>query len=1104
MAGMVVSGRGAGHQNVSWLSQRGRRFCGVFCGLALLVLTFRPVVGQTHSGALQGQPVESLLTQLLATPADQLAAEVDRRGDPVRGGLVYFTSTAACTNCHEPGPAGQRLGPDLTRPRRPLATQEVIEAILHPSQQIADGFGQEQLLLEDGTTLTGLVIAEDDEKITFRPAGDLGRSVSVARQAIEVRQPVKQSLMPDGLAAVLGEQRDFLDLVSYVTDVSRGGPPRAAALRPAEELLVVPDDTADLDHAGIIRKLGRRDFEAGERIYHSYCFNCHGPDGETPSLPTARAFRSQPLKFGNDPYRMFLTLSRGNGLMAAMTHLTPKQRYQTVHYIREAFLQQRDDFSEVEESYLDGLPRGTRDGTELKHVDRDFGPAVASQLGRKYESVLSIDLGGLTVSYDLHSLDQAGIWQGGFLDLSETQHQRPRGEGTAEPDGEPVAGLDGWAWGHDGSLDYSRDELLPRGPLPDRWLTYHGHHLHGTSVLLSYAIDGRQVLEAPTAIPTLPGRGLRQRLRIGPGGQLLLAVAGPGSGKNIQLADGGLARLAAGRYVAAQCTGGPVGTRLTADEQGRLTITIPAAGEPTEIEVVRWVGQADAAPDIDQAAADLRRETDGRSPPGLLSLTAGGPDRWPEKVTTVGTLGLEQGGYRLDTLTLPDQTPWNTWFRTAAIDFFNDGRLVVTTYGGDVWIVSGVDEQLLNLRWKRFAAGLYEPLGVRVVDGLVVVTCKDRLVRLHDQDGNGEADFYENLSADNDVSVNFHAFNFDLQCGLDGTLYYAKSGHGSDADLPGAIIAVAPDGSRQVYATGFRTPNGLGMLPDGRLTASDNQGQWTPASKISLIRPDGYYGWVADYSVPGMWAPGGGMIELSKVVPRELYERPFLWLPQELDNSSGGQVFAHDSRFGPLAGRLLHTSFGKGWMFAVMRQEIAGVSQAAAVRLPFDFRTGIMRARVNPADGQVYAAGLQGWNGGGRAGLADGGIQRLWYRGGPVRMVTDCRVEPTGLRLDFNFPLDPKSARDLRSYDLVQWNYRRTGGYGSKQYVPSTGLPGTESLAVLAAELTADQRSLFLQLKSLQPVDQLRLRLNVTAADSTTFTEEIHWTINIIPEQTIE
>ena len=129
----------------------------------------------------------------------------------------------------------------------------------------------------------------------------------------------------------------------------------------------------------------------------------------------------------------------------------------------------------------------------------------------------------------------------------------------------------------------------------------------------------------------------------------------------------------------------------------------------------------------------------------------------------------------------------------------------------------------------------------------------------------GEADFYESFSADTDVSVNFHAFNFDLQTDNEGNFYYAKSGHGGDSEIPGAVIKVSKDGKqREVYCTGFRTPNGMGMLPDGRPLASDNQGQWMPASKINLLTPDGFYGWVQTYSIPGMWEPGGGRDRLGQ------------------------------------------------------------------------------------------------------------------------------------------------------------------------------------------------------------------------------------------------
>ena len=117
-------------------------------------------------------------------------------------------------------------------------------------------------------------------------------------------------------------------------------------------------------------KLNRRDFTAGEAIYHGYCYSCHGSDGNTPSLPTARAFGTQKLKFGEDPYRMFLTLSKGNGMMAPMTQLTPKERYQVVHYIREQFVKPgKLDEVKVDLAYLDGLPKGTDSGDRVLSVD---------------------------------------------------------------------------------------------------------------------------------------------------------------------------------------------------------------------------------------------------------------------------------------------------------------------------------------------------------------------------------------------------------------------------------------------------------------------------------------------------------------------------------------------------------------------------------------------------------------------------------------------------------------------------------------------------------------------------------------------------------------
>ncbi|NNJ24130.1 DUF6797 domain-containing protein [Alienimonas chondri] len=1012
----------------------------------------------------------SLQQQLENADPALVAREARLRGDAHRGALVYYTSAAACVNCHESDEGRSPLGPDLTKLGEDATDVHLVESLLRPSKAIREGYHTVQILTADGQLRAGMFVRENDDAIVLREAEFLENEVSIPKRNILERGEADTSMMPAGLVSTLKSQREFLDLLSYLFAVRDGGPARAEELKPPAEALVVKDDTANLDHAGILRAVEKSNHQRGETIYQSACIECHGPDGNTPSLATARAFGTQKLKYGSDPYGMFQTLSHGNGLMRATTALSPRERYEVIGYIRDRFMKgSNPDYRPLTDDYLKTLPIGTENGEIDLPPDRDYGPALASQLGREVNSALTIQLDGLTISYDLHSMDQADAWSGGFLNLDGTQHKRGRGEGYPQPQGEEVEALNLWNWGHGGTLDYSTDDLLPRGPMPRRWMDYHGHYLSGDRVVLSYAIDGREILEVPSAIE---GRtAVRHTLKIGAGGPLILAAGDAGSGA-----------------VRPRLFGDQDGVVVAMDEKQRWVVRIPADDQPRLIDVVRLTKPADSdaitsLPPIDPAA-----------------MTAGGPAQWAETFETVGYRGFETGAYAVDTITLPESTPWNTWFRTSALDFFPDGRMVVTTVGGDVWIVSGVDDQLLNLTWKRFAGGLYEPFGVKVVDGLIYVTCRDRLTRLHDLNEDGEADFYESFSADDDVSTFYHAFNFDLQTDPEGNFYYAKSGQYTDYKFPGSVVKIGPEGGEQeVVCTGFRTPNGMGAFPDGRLTVSDNQGSWMPASKISLIEPGGFYGYVQTHA-SGRWAPDGGAIDHKTVVPPDGFDQPIIWMPQEVDNSSGGQVYVDDARFGPLSGHLLHTSFGKGWLYSLMTQEIDGVMQAALVKLPHDFVTGVMRARVNPADGQVYTTGVNGWNAGGRAGLADGGIERLRYTGKPARMITDCRVGPGTLHITFSFPLAPDAAADVAAYTAEQWNYKWTAGYGSNFYHPDTGEVGKQTVTIAGATLSEDGRSVTLKVPDLQPVEQLHLTLNVADRDGEAFSEEVYWTIHALPE----
>ncbi|QDV07214.1 hypothetical protein Poly30_27330 [Planctomycetes bacterium Poly30] len=867
---------------------------------------------------------------------------------------------------------------------------------------------------------------------------------------------------------------------------------------------------ADLDHAGLIAGWDDASFERGRETYMSACVSCHGADGTRPTNPQARPFATGVLERGSDPVSLYRTIMEGFRTMPSNRWLAPEQTYDLVHFLRESFLREQNpsQYFDVSPEYLAALPKGRKHGGRLgdadDQVERDFGPVLASQLGDEVGASLTVRLGPrVSMAYDLQLMESPAAWTGGFLDLSETQHYQQRGEGRARPEGEPLFGLQGYGWGHGGTLDWDRSVRPPRGPLPRALLDYHGHYLHGSDVVLSYAIDGREVLERPGLEASAGLPVITHRIRVEAGEQpLVLALCHDPLGlrqpesvfSEAGSEDGYLpwnliARGSpSGENLAPFAAAAVLGEgHLTLDDERRVILRVPPSDTAQEFYVLRLASESGEDLEGFELMLDSLRERP--LPESPAAQVAGGPARWAEELVTRGELGAQRP-YALDTLALPESNPWNAWIRTSALDFFEDGRAAVSTYGGDVWIVSGIDDELGELRWRRFAAGLFEPMGLRVLDGLVYVTCRDRITRLHDLDGDGEADFYESFFADPDVSPNFHAFNFDLQTDAEGALYYAKSGQYTDFALPGGVLKVARDGrSYEVYCTGLRTPNGMGMSPEGRPLVSDNQGNWIPASKISLARPGGFYGvfTAIDTNQPGRKT-------------RDDFDPPVIWMPQALDSSSGGQVWVDDERFGPLAGRYLHTSFGKGWMYGLVIDEL---EQGAVWRLPFQFDAGLQRLRVNPKDGQVYAVGLSGWQG--PAEGADGCLQRVRYTGGERPILIGARVRHKGVELEFSAPVDAALAGDAERYAARRWNYRWTRNYGSAHYsLEHADREGEDEVRVLAARADSSGCRVLVELENLGPCDQLVLQFDVAGTDGGRPGEdrgqEVYLTVHEVPK----
>lgn len=452
----------------------------------------------------------------------------------------------------------------------------------------------------------------------------------------------------------------------------------------------------------------------------------------------------------------------------------------------------------------------------------------------------------------------------------------------------------------------------------------------------------------------------------------------------------------------------------------------------------------------------------------LQHLTQPGERVWPQTFETQIT-SVEGDPFVVDTIELPLNNPWNVPVYPGDHDFLPDGSALVCTMQGDVWHVTGLTNEGVpgQVIWKRFASGLHQALGLVIDDDGIFVLCRDQIVCLHDLNQDGEADFYECFSNAFESSPAGHDFICGLQRDGQGRFYIASGNQG--------LLRISADGqSVEVLAKGFRNPDGLGLHPDGTVTVPCSEGTWTPASQICAIRPERTIqttvgdGAIGQHQPPHFGYPG---IE-NNGVP----DLPMVYLPRGLDNSAGGQCVISSDAWGPLNGQMIHTSFGAGRQFLLLRDEVDGQLQGAIVPLPGEFVSGTHRARFNRVDGDLYVSGMAGW---GTYTPQPGCFHRVRRTKSPFHLPTSFHVHQNGILLKFSDPMDASAAEEHDRHFAQCWNYRYSPAYGSAEFsAQHTGMTGHDVLAIQSAHVSDNGRQLFLAIPELQPVNQLHLRVN--------------------------
>ena len=838
----------------------------------------------------------------------------------------------------------------------------------------------------------------------------------------------------------------------------------------------------EADHRKLISSMDDASLKRGKSIYNTLCITCHGTVDKVGNLPTALRFAQQPFKNGSDILSMYSTIRDGFGLMIPQKWMTPQQVYDTIHYIREEFLKKHnsEQYFQPDEQYISSLPRPLTinkkaKANEFNHRDRkvytrmNYGSSLAYsyRVNNKrnphwniaYKGIaqrLDKGEGGVTkgknwMIFDKDTMRVAAAWKGKFIDWrsimfdgSHGTHPKITGDVLFTMPNQP-------AWAKPGTENFTDPRFkasdgIHYGPLPKSWARYSGKYIYGDRTVFSYSVGNAKVLES---FKLLEEDIYSRILNIKTARNTLYHRIAP-TDVNVVLAGNGAS---------------------LSHKDGYQLLTVPA---DSNIKIQLLFSKVELSQLQDKASQISNIED-------LTELTKGGPSQWPQIVETKVKSDSADSAYVVDEITVPYKNPWNSWMRIGGFDFFkNPDKGAICTWDGDVWTFSGLSSGQLS--WKRMAAGLFQPLGLKIVNEKIYVTCRDQITIIHDLNHDGEADYIECFNGDQQVTDHFHEFAMGLQTDSEGNFYYAKSArHAKKALVPqhGALMKVSKDGSKtEIIANGFRAANGVCINPDGTFFVTDQEGHWTPKNRINHVIPNAQN--------PNFYGNFMGYHNKSDK-DSEMIE-PLVWLTQKYDRSPAELLWVNSDKWGPLKNSLINLSYGFGRIYVVPHETVSGTMQGgiSALRID-DMPTGTMRGRFHPQDGQLYTAGLFAWASSRQE--RAGGFWRVRYMGKEVMQPVELKATLKGIRVTFSDPISSK--QDFSQLKVSIWHIERSKGYGSKH-------ENEEELKIKSVKVLPDQKSIFIEIENIKVTRGMEISGSIKSASGKAFSINISNTINAL------
>ena len=422
-----------------------------------------------------------------------------------------------------------------------------------------------------------------------------------------------------------------------------------------------------------------------------------------------------------------------------------------------------------------------------------------------------------------------------------------------------------------------------------------------------------------------------------------------------------------------------------------------------------------------------------------------------------GTEKREREYYRVVSVPIPK----GEVIEGGAFELMPDNRLAVGTRRGDIFFMSGVDEDKPRPQFHKFAEGLDEIFGLAHRKGVLYVTHSAELTRVTDTNGDGKADRFETIS-DAWGYGNYHEYAFGSKFDEKGNLFVAlglSNSYHSRALFRGWAMKITPEGKSIPIASGLRSPGGIGPNEHGALFYIESQGPWNSSCSLKFLKPGGFMGHPVSFNwykyAPHLKEPvkpeSGTRIVTEKEKVKELVPYAVIFPYIRMGRSITGYVVDRTAgKFGPFENQIFLGDFTQSIIMRATTEQINGVWQGACYPFREGLSTGILNVQFTPK-GRLLAGGTnRGWP---VRGIKPFALERLDWTGKMPFEIKRINITPDGFKVTFTKPVEAKTGNDPKNYKMSTFTHIYHGGYGGPEVDQTT--PEVKSAKLAADGLSA-------------------------------------------------